>query len=265
VLLENEVIIRLTAFASVFALMALLEFLLPRRGLRFNRLLRWPANLGITLLNTVIVRLVFPLAAVEFALRREAEGVGLLNTAGIAMPLTICIAVVLLDLAIYAQHVVFHRVPLLWRFHRMHHTDNDIDVTTGARFHPVEILLSMLIKFAIIAAIGVPATAVLLFELILSSGALFNHANFALPATADRLLRLLIVTPDMHRVHHSVVVIETNSNYGFNLSIWDRLFGTYVAQPEQGHTSMTIGQPTTQTSDAQRIGTMLAQPFKHDQ
>ncbi len=262
-LLENEVIIRLTAFASTFALMALLETLLPRRELRFNRRLRWPANLGITLLNTVIVRLVFPVAAVEFALRREAAGSGLLNAVDIATPLSICIAVVLLDLAIYAQHVVFHRVPLLWRLHRMHHTDNDIDVTTGARFHPVEILLSMLIKFAIIAAIGAPATAVLLFELILSSSALFNHSNFALPATADRLLRLVIVTPDMHRVHHSVVVTETNSNYGFNLSIWDRLFGTYVAQPEQGHTNMTIGQPSTQTPDAQSIDSMLALPFKH--
>jgi sterol desaturase/sphingolipid hydroxylase (fatty acid hydroxylase superfamily) len=261
-LLDNEPLIRLTAFAGMFILMAALEVWAPRRELQFGRLIRWPGNLSITLLNTLLLRIAFPIAAVEFALQRESSASGLLNSTELSAPLSICIAVILLDLAIYTQHVVFHRIPVLWRIHRMHHTDNDVDVTTGARFHPVEILLSMLIKLAVIAIIGAPAAAVLLFELILSSAALFNHANFKLPAGLDRLIRLLLVTPDMHRVHHSTLTKEMNSNYGFNLSVWDRLFRTYVAKPEQGQTNMTLGLVATQTSEAQRIDKMLQEPLQ---
>jgi sterol desaturase/sphingolipid hydroxylase (fatty acid hydroxylase superfamily) len=270
VLLDNEPVIRLTIFAGIFLLMALLEVFLPRRKLRFDRLLRWPGNLSITLVNTLLIRLLFPLAAVEFALQRESSASGLLNflEPGSALgtfpgsPLGICIAIVLLDLAIYAQHVVFHRVPVLWRIHRMHHTDNDLDVTSGARFHPAEMLLSMLIKLTVIAIIGAPATAVFLFELILSSAALFNHANFALPTALDRLIRRIIVTPDMHRIHHSILTHEMNSNYGFNLSVWDRLFRTYTENPEQGQATMTLGLAATQTIEAQRIDKMLLEPLQ---
>lgn len=261
-LLDNEPFIRLTAFAGMFLLMAGLEVWLPRRQLQFDRLLRWPANLTLTLLNTLLLRLLFPLTAVNFAMQREAAGSGLLNNLELNPLVAICIAVVLMDLVIYGQHVVFHRIPVLWRIHRMHHTDNDLDVTSGARFHPVEMALSMLFKLAVIAIIGPPATAVLLFELILSSGALFNHANFALPTPADKLIRLLIVTPDMHRVHHSTQLQEMNSNYGFNLSVWDRLFGTYLAEPEGGQTNMTLGLASTQTAQAQRIDKMLLEPLQ---
>jgi sterol desaturase/sphingolipid hydroxylase (fatty acid hydroxylase superfamily) len=262
VLLDNEPIIRLTAFAGIFLLMALLEVWLPRRRLQFDRLIRWPGNITLTLLNTLLIRLLLPITAVKFAMQLETSGTGLLNYLDVSPLLSIGIAIVLLDLAIYGQHIVFHRIPALWRIHRMHHTDNDIDVTSGARFHPAEIILSMLFKFAVIAIIGAPATAVLLFELVLSSGALFNHANFALPATADRLIRLLIVTPDMHRVHHSTLTREMNSNFGFNLSVWDRMFGTYIAEPESGQTGMSLGLSATQTAEVQRIDKMLLEPLR---
>ncbi|MCP4278188.1 MAG: sterol desaturase family protein [Gammaproteobacteria bacterium] len=261
-LLDIEILLRLSTFAGIFLLMALLEVFLPRRQLRFSRLLRWPNNLSVTLINTLLVRLFFPLAAVQFALQRESSTSGLLSFLKSDSLLSICIAIILLDLAIYTQHIIFHRIPVLWRIHRMHHTDNDLDVTTGTRFHPVEMLLSMLIKLMVITIIGAPATAVLLFELILSSAALFNHANFALPAFLDRIMRLLIVTPDMHRVHHSILTDEMNSNYGFNLSIWDRIFRTYKAEPVQGQMNMTLGLATTQTAAAQRINKMLMEPLK---
>jgi sterol desaturase/sphingolipid hydroxylase (fatty acid hydroxylase superfamily) len=261
-ILDNEPAIRLAAFASMLLFMMLLELWIPRRKLRFERLVRWPANLIITLVNTVAVRLVIPVAAVEYATMLDKQGSGLLNIVNLPDWLAIVIAIVLLDLVIYLQHRVFHRVPILWRLHRMHHTDNDIDVTTAVRFHPLEIILSAGIKIAAITLLGAPALAVLLFELILSSGALFNHANLALPAPVDRLLRTMVVTPDMHRVHHSTVASETDSNFGFNLSVWDRLFGTYISQPSAGHTGMTIGLQDTQNIRQQRIDQMLALPFK---
>jgi sterol desaturase/sphingolipid hydroxylase (fatty acid hydroxylase superfamily) len=261
VILENEPAVRLAAFAGMLLFMMLLELWIPRRKLRFKRLIRWPANLIITLLNTLAVRLLIPVAAVEYASGLETQSAGLLNMINLPDWLTIVIAVVLLDLVIYLQHRVFHRVPVLWRLHRMHHTDNDIDVTTAVRFHPLEIILSAAIKIAAITVLGAPAFAVLLFELILSSGALFNHANISLPTIVDRLLRIMVVTPDMHRVHHSTVRSETDSNFGFNLSIWDRLFGTYIPQPSAGHTGMTIGLQDTQNIKHQRIEQMLALPF----
>jgi sterol desaturase/sphingolipid hydroxylase (fatty acid hydroxylase superfamily) len=259
-LLENEPLIRIAAFATCFGAFALLEVVQPRRRLRLDRLIRWPANLALTLLNTLLIRMLFPLAAVGFAATLDEPGLlGLLELTGLPAVIT---AIILLDLAIYAQHVLFHRVPVLWRLHRMHHTDLDLDVTSGTRFHPLEILLSMLIKLAAIWVIGAPAVAVMLFEVLLNAGAMFNHANLRIPSGLDGALRLLVVTPDMHRVHHSAIPAETNSNFGFNLPWWDRLFGTYIAQPELGHKAMTIGLAEFQDIDAQRIDKMLVQPWE---
>jgi sterol desaturase/sphingolipid hydroxylase (fatty acid hydroxylase superfamily) len=262
-LLDNEALFRLTVFAALFASMALLETLFPRRARQYDRLVRWPGNLVVTMLNTIFVRLLFPTAAVGFALSMESAGIGIMNQLSAGGPVAIVVGIVLLDLAIYVQHVVFHKVPLLWRLHRMHHTDNDIDVTSGARFHPFEIVLSMLIKLGVIWVLGPPAVAVLLFEVLLNAGSMFNHANLRLPLGFDRMLRKLIVTPDMHRVHHSAVRNETESNYGFCLSFWDRIFGTYTDQPAAGHEGMTIGLSDTQSMDAQRIDRMLADPFRN--
>jgi sterol desaturase/sphingolipid hydroxylase (fatty acid hydroxylase superfamily) len=261
-LLENEPLVRLSIFAGMLALMALLEALFPRRARRLDRLMRWPANFMIVLINTLAVRLVFPTAAVGFALLMDERQIGLFNHIYLPFPVVVIVSMALLDLAIYAQHIVFHQIPLLWRFHRMHHTDLDLDVTSGARFHPVEILLSVMIKFVVIALIGAPAVAVLLFEVLLNAGAMFNHANLRLPERLDRALRVLIVTPDMHRVHHSIVPAETNANFGFNLSCWDRIFGTYVEQPQAGHIGMTIGLAEFQGRAVQRIDNMLLQPWK---
>jgi sterol desaturase/sphingolipid hydroxylase (fatty acid hydroxylase superfamily) len=204
-------------------------------------LARWPHNIGIVLVNTLVVRALFPTAAVGMAFYAQARGWGLLSGASISDWILVPLCVVVLDLAIYLQHVMFHAVPLLWRFHRMHHADLDFDVTTGARFHPVEIILSVTIKFAAIVALGPPAIAVLAFEVILNATAMFNHSNVRIALGFDRVLRCFVVTPDMHRVHHSVEDDETNSNFGFNLPWWDRLFGTYRDQPRAGHEGMIIG------------------------
>ena len=258
----TEAIFRLAAFAGIFLLMVVLEALFPRRQLDYDRLIRWPGNLLITMLNTFAARLIVPLGAVGFALAMENRSIGLFNALQLTEPVVFFASLVLLDFAIWLQHLVFHRVPMLWRIHRMHHTDNDIDVTTGARFHPFEIVLSMLIKVSLIGALGIPAIAVLWFEVILNTSAMFNHANVKLPLVVDGLLRKLIVTPDMHRVHHSSNDKETNSNFGFCLSIWDKVFGTYTAQPEAGHKGMTIGLADTQDINSQRIDKMLAEPFR---
>ena len=258
---DYEGLLRLGTFAGVLVLMLALESLFPRRTRRCDRLLRWPANFAITLLNTMLVRLLFPAAAVGFALAMTERDIGLFNQLSVPGPVAIVAAMLFLDLSIYAQHVIFHHVPVLWRIHRMHHTDLDLDVTSGARFHPLEIVLSMFIKCGVIAIVGAPATAVLLFEILLNAGSMFNHANMRLPAQLDHLLRILIVTPDMHRVHHSVRPTETNSNYGFNLSCWDRLFHTYTEQPRDGHEGMVIGLREFQTLDELRISRMLALPF----
>ena len=263
-LLANEPTIRLSVFLGIFAVMALWEVAAPRRARGFTRLRRWPNNIGIVVVNTVVLRLVFPVAAVGMAVFAEAGGWGLLNSHAPPAWLAVVIAVVLLDLAIYLQHVMVHAVPAFWRLHRMHHADLDFDVTTGARFHPIEILLSMMIKLLVVAALGAPPVAVLIFEVMLNASSMFNHGNVRMPEGVDRVLRWFVVTPDMHRVHHSVVRRETNSNFGFSLPWWDRLFGTYRAQPASGHEAMTIGIEQFREPGDMRLDRMLIQPFKGD-
>jgi len=254
----------LGAFAGILAVMVLWEWLSPRRHQEIGRLRRWPSNLGIIALNSLVVRLVFPAAAVGTALLAEARGWGLLQALEAPTWLAIAASVILLDLAIYRQHVLFHAVPVLWRLHRMHHADLEFDVSTGVRFHPIEILLSMGIKLGVVAALGTPAVAVLVFEVLLNATSMFNHGNVRLAARIDRVLRWIVVTPEMHRVHHSVVPRETNSNFGFNLPWWDRLFGTYRAQPAAGHEGMTIGIAQFRDPAELRLDRLLIQPFRDD-
>ena len=237
----SEATVRLLLFLGIFAAMALFELALPRRALIFSRARRWTTNLAIVATDTAVLRIVFPMAAVGIALWAGERGIGLFPALGMPLWLAGVLGFVLLDFAVWAEHWASHKIPLLWRIHRMHHADRDIDVTTALRFHPLEIVLSMVWKAAVVVAFGIPVMAVLVFEVVLNGAAMFNHANVRLPLALDRWLRLLVVTPDMHRVHHSVIRRETDSNYGFNLAIWDRLFGTYVAQPAKGHEGMTIG------------------------
>ena len=259
-----ELAIRTSFFAVVFAAMALWEIGAPRRALVAGRNLRWPSNLGILLIDVICVRVLIPTAAVGAALFAAGRGWGLFHIAGLRLSVAALLGFLVLDLVIYAQHVAFHKVPLLWRLHRMHHADLDIDVTTGGRFHPFEILISMLIKIATVIAFGIPVVAVLLFELVLNATSLFNHANVSMPPALDRILRLLVVTPDMHRVHHSILRHETDSNFGFNLPWWDRLFGTYRAAPEAGHDRITIGLPIFRDPSELRLDRLLTQPFRDD-
>jgi len=260
--IDHEAAVRLGLFAAVFVVMLVWELRLPRRRLTVSKRLRWTSNLGLMALNSLLLRLLFPAAAVGLAYSAADLGWGLFNRVDLPYWFELGAALLLLDLAIYLQHLLMHRVPLLWRLHRVHHADLDIDLTTGARFHCLEILLSMLFKWAIILLLGPALFAVLLFESLLSAMALFNHANVRLPAGTDRLLRLLLVTPDMHRVHHSILPRETNSNYGFNLSLWDRVFGSYIEQPEKGHDGMTIGLAGFRDPrQADRLPGMLAMPF----
>lgn len=259
--LANEPTIRLAVFVGVLAIMAVWEILAPRRSFTVTRAQRWPGNLGIVLIDTVLLRLIFPTAAVGFAMLGEARGWGLVGLLGEPSWLTVIGGVLMLDLVIYLQHVLFHAVPSLWRLHRVHHTDLGFDVTTGLRFHPLEILLSMVIKFGAIAAIGVPAVAVLIFEIVLNATSMFNHGNVRVPKAVDRWLRLIVVTPDMHRVHHSIVRNETNSNFGFNFPWWDRWLGTYRAQPAAGHSAMTIGIEQFRQARDLRLDRLLMQPL----
>ncbi len=240
-ILTNEMAIRLGFFVGVFALVALWEVAAPKRMPTVSRLVRWTNNIGLVILNSVILRLVFPAAAVGVAAFAAEQGWGLMNYYPLPSLVAVVLAVIALDMVIYLQHVLVHAVPVLWRLHRVHHADLDYDVTTGARFHPVEIIFSMLIKFATIVVLGPPLVAVVIFEVLLNATAMFNHGNLHLPAHIDRVLRWFVVTPDMHRVHHSVEDDEANSNFGFNLPWWDRLFGTYRAQPRAGHLGMNIG------------------------
>ncbi|PLX33408.1 MAG: fatty acid hydroxylase [Hyphomicrobiales bacterium] len=256
-----EMMLRIGAFVSVFAVMAVMEVLMPRRPLTRSKARRWLTNLGIVVLNTVLLRIAFPLLAVGIAIMAQMRGWGLFNITDEPMWLEFALAIVALDLAIYLQHVAAHKIPLLWWLHQVHHADPDIDLTTGARFHPLEIILSMFYKMAVVLALGAPPWAVVVFEVILNALAMFNHANFALPARADALLRRLFVTPDFHRVHHSVIQRETDSNYGFNLSIWDRLFGTYIAQPAKGHQGMEIGLEEYRDKAPTTLLWCLKQPF----
>jgi sterol desaturase/sphingolipid hydroxylase (fatty acid hydroxylase superfamily) len=262
--LANEPAIRLIAFFGIFALMAAWETAAPRRARLHTRTVRWTANLGLVVFNTVLVRLVFPFAAVAFATLAAQRGWGLLNNIDLPGWLALLLAVVAMDFAIWAQHVMVHAVPVLWRLHQVHHADPDYDVTTGARFHPIEIVLSMLIKFSVIAVLGAPAAAVLVFEVLLNATAMFNHGNVKLPEGVDGLLRLLLVTPDMHRVHHSTANAEANSNFGFSLPWWDRLFGTYRTTTQLPQERMNIGvEGLTGDPACVRLGGMLAIPFRH--
>ncbi len=259
-----EPFIRLATFGGVFAVVAIWEFIGPRRQQTIGRGWRWPNNLGVVVVDTLLVRILFPTTAVGLALLAEARDFGLLNVIPLPSWVGVLASVVILDLAIYLQHVLFHAVPALWRLHRMHHADLEFDVTTGLRFHPIEILLSMLIKFTVVAALGTPAAAVLIFEVLLNATSMFNHGNVRIPLRFDRILRWLVVTPDMHRVHHSIVPRETNSNFGFNLPWWDRLFGTYRAQPEAGHDAMTIGIEQFREPRELGLDRMLLQPMRGD-
>lgn len=261
-LLENETWVRLSAFFAVLAAMMAAEAAFPRKIRSQTRARRWPANLGIVVLNSVLLKLVFPVATVGVALAAEDGGWGLFHAVPAPVWLAVPLTVLALDLIVYLQHVTFHFVPALWRLHRMHHADLDIDVTTGARFHPVEILLSMVIKMAAVAALGAPAAGVVVFEVLLNATAMFNHANLRLPQPLDRAVRAVLVTPDMHRVHHSVRRAETDSNFGFNLSVWDRLFRTYRAQPADGHDGMTIGLEYFRDPRELGLLRMLTQPAR---
>lgn len=261
-LLTHETTLRLSVFMAVLVGMMIWEVAAPRRRREIPRVIRWTNNLGVVVIDTIILRLSFPILAVGLALLANERGWGLFNIFDLPLWLAVLVSLIVLDLAIYMSHVLFHHVPILWRLHRMHHADLELDVTSGLRFHPIEILMSMALKLAVVAALGAPAVAVLLFEVILNAAAMFNHSNIKLPARVDRLLRLVLVTPDMHRVHHSVLPEETNSNFGFNLPWWDWLFGTYRAQPKEGHDGMTIGVEQFRTTRDLWLDRMLLQPFR---
>jgi sterol desaturase/sphingolipid hydroxylase (fatty acid hydroxylase superfamily) len=240
-ILNHQFVVRLAAFFGIFLIMAIWEVFAPRRVLRTAKVIRWFDNFSLTFLNSLVSRLLFPLLAAGLAISAEAQGWGILNWTHVPSLTAGLISILLLDLVIYFQHRILHKVRILWPIHGMHHTDLDIDVTTGARFHPVEIVLSLVIKAGIIVLVGVPAWSFLVFEVLLNGTSMFNHGNVRINAKVDSLLRLFLVTPDMHRVHHSVIIREHDSNFGFNLSWWDRLFGTYVGQPREGHDNMAIG------------------------
>jgi sterol desaturase/sphingolipid hydroxylase (fatty acid hydroxylase superfamily) len=257
----SEPVLRLGFFLAIFTAMALWEMFAPRRLPRFTRKARWVPNLALLAIDVAAVRVLAPGVAISVAVAGEAQGWGLLNPLAVPAWIAIPAAVALLDLVVYFQHVMFHAVPTLWRLHRVHHTDLDFDVTTGTRFHPIEILISTGLKCAVVGAIGAPAMAVLVFEVLLNGTAMFNHANVRIPQGLDRWLRWLVVTPDMHRVHHSVDYNESSSNFGFNAPWWDRLFGTYRAQPAAGHEAMTIGVDAFRTAEDLRLDRLLVQPF----
>ena len=262
ILIDHEPAIRMAIFFGILITMAVWEFAAPRRRIEIPRLLRWSNNLGLVVLDAVLVRLTFPVVAVGLAVIAKENDWGLLNQFSIPVWFATILAILALDLAIYLQHVLFHAVPALWRLHRVHHADLEFDVTTGIRFHPLEILISMAIKLLLVLALGPSAIAVLIFEVLLNGTSLFNHSNAHLPSRLDAVLRLVIVTPDMHRVHHSILPSETNSNFGFNVPWWDRMLGTYRAQPSAGHDGMTIGIEQFRTRRDLWIDRLLFQPFR---
>ena len=264
--MENQTVIRLAVFAGVFAAMAIAESLWPRKTRTQPRSTRWFTNIAMVVIDSLAVRLVFtaflPLLAVGFASICEQRGWGLINLTSLPYWLKVLISAVVLDMAIYWQHVASHKVPLLWKVHRVHHADRDIDVSTGNRFHPIEIVLSMFYKLVVIFLLGPAVLGVFIFEVLLNGSAMFNHANLFLPHWADRLLRTVFVTPDMHRIHHSVHREETDANYGFNLAVWDRLFGTYIHQPRDGHEEMKIGLPQYRDGKPSSLVWALLLPFR---
>jgi sterol desaturase/sphingolipid hydroxylase (fatty acid hydroxylase superfamily) len=261
-LMENEPVIRLAAFFGIFAVMGAWEMTAPRRTLTASKTTRWFSNITLTFLNSFILRFLFPVLAVGVAYWCDENGWGIFNLLGVPDLAAGILSIFILDLMIYMQHVAFHLIHHMWKLHMMHHADLDIDVTTGARFHPIEIVLSMLIKLAVVIVIGAPPWAVLVFEVLLNATAMFNHSNVDLPVNIDRILRLFVVTPDMHRVHHSVIIKETNSNYGFNFPWWDRIFGTYIDQPEAGHLDMKIGLANFRDQKKLSLPYMLMMPFQ---
>ena len=257
--MANESFIRLTAFFSIFIIVAIWESFSPRRQLSTSRARRWVSNIIITFLGAAIVRGVFPVLAVSFAANQTNTGI--LNLVPLPFVLKVFFGILAFDLIIYFQHVMFHAIPVLWRLHMMHHADLDVDVTTGLRFHPIEVLLSMGIKITAVVIIGPPVLAVILFEILLNGTSMFNHGNIRIPKEIDRILRLIVVTPDMHRVHHSVVIRETNSNFGFNFPLWDRLFHTYRPQPAAGHEKMVIGLSQFRDHKVLTLPKLLLLPF----
>jgi len=256
-----ETVLRFAAFIIVFILVAVAEIRVPRRRLLLSKVRRWFTNLIIVALNPLVVTLIFPIFPIGMAVLALDNSWGLLNFLSMPYWLKVTVGVVLLDLAVYTQHVLHHVIPVLWRLHMVHHADMEIDVSTGLRFHPIEIIVSMAIKLSVVAALGVPPLAVLVFEVALNTTSMFNHGNIRIPCRIDKVLRLLVVTPDMHRVHHSVNVDETNSNYGFNLPWWDRLFGTYRAQPHKGHAEMMIGLASFRNPQKLTLPHLLIMPF----
>ena len=263
---QSDALARLAVFAGVFLALAAIELARPKRALSVSKARRWLTNLGIAGVDTLVLRimaaLAVPVAAVAAAFFAKDQGIGLLNTVDWPYWLKVIFALLVLDLAIWLQHLASHKIPIFWRLHQVHHADRDIDVTTAVRFHPIEIALSMLWKIVVVVPLGASPFAVFLFEVILNALAMFNHANIAVPAWLDRILRLVVVTPDMHRVHHSVLRGEHNRNYGFNLSVWDRLFRTYLAEPKDGQLGMRIGLPPYQTEEPTRFGWSLLLPFQ---
>lgn len=261
-LLAHETFIRAAVFLGVLGIMALWEIAAPRRRLEMPKFLRWSNNLGLVVLDTAILRLALPIMAVGVAAWVSGRGLGLFSMFGLPLWASIMLTVVVLDLAIYFQHRLFHSVPALWRLHRMHHSDPDYDVTTALRFHPIEIFLSMLIKMAVVAMLGAPPEGVILFEIILNGSAMFNHANIRLPLGLDRALRKVVVTPDMHRVHHSEFKEEADSNFGFALSIWDHMFRTHIADPSKGQEGMIFGIGAFKGAREMWLDKMITQPFR---
>ncbi len=259
--MDNELLIRLGFFFGILVVMFLWELIAPRRPLTTSKIIRWFSNLGLVLIDSIVVRLFFPTALAGIALLVQQRGWGLFNQFELPYLLKIIFSVLVLDLVIYLQHIMFHSVPLFWRLHMVHHTDMDFDVTTGVRFHPIEILLSMGIKMIVVVLIGAPAVAVLIFEIILNGTSMFNHGNVHYSQNIDSILRLLVVTPEMHRVHHSTIRWETNSNLGFNFPWWDRLFGTYRGQPAKGHLEMTIGLDQYKEPNKLTLPWLLVLPF----
>lgn len=260
--MAGESVIRLSSFLGIFLLVAMAEHFWPRRPLTAPKGPRWSCNIAIVIIDTFVARLVFPLMPVGIAEIARVKSWGMLNMVVLPHWFAIGVAFLMLDLIIYFQHRVFHRVPLFWRIHRMHHTDLDLDVSSGTRFHPIEIMLSLVIKLVAVVVIGAPAAAVVLFEVVLNATSLFNHGNLRIPVGIDRWLRLLLVTPDMHRVHHSIIPRETDSNFSFNLPLWDRLLGTYRAQPRDGHDGMIIGLKEFRDSKLLVLGYLLLLPFR---
>ncbi len=260
--METEDIWRISVFVGVLAFVALWEALWPRRSQRVSKQIRWPRNLSLIIIDNIMIRLFVPVTAAAAAIWSANANFGIFHFIGLNNFVAIILSVILLDLLIYWQHVIFHRVPMLWQLHKLHHVDQDIDVTTGIRFHPVEIILSAFIKCIAVVILGVPFLGIVIFEIVLNAAAMFNHGNIKLPLALDRVLRIFIVTPDMHRVHHSTMPNETHSNFGFNLSLWDRFFNTYIDQPKLGHDEMQIGLPQYQDETKTGLIQLLTMPFR---